>query len=78
MKWKPWLKGLAAVAIGGAFSGAADAVGKGQLNKNTAVIAGVGALTTVVAYLLQSPLFQNAIANEPAKEQPAASEAAAK
>jgi hypothetical protein len=75
MKWKPWLKGLAAVAVGGAFTGAADAVGKGQLNKNTAMIAGVGAITTVVAYLLQSPLFQNAAAYEPAKEQPAASEA---
>ena len=36
MKWITWLKGLAAVVIGGAASGAADALGKGQLNRTTA------------------------------------------
>jgi NCAIR mutase (PurE)-related protein len=51
-----WLKGLAAVAIGGAATGVANAIGYGQLNKNVAVTAGVGALSTVVAYLIKSPV----------------------
>jgi hypothetical protein len=66
MNWKLWIKGLAAVAIGGAASGAAEALGKGQLNKVTAVTAGVGALTTMIAYLLKSP-----VSASPAVEQPA-------
>lgn len=56
MNWKTWLKGLAAVAIGGAATGAVHAVGNGQVNANTAMTAGVGALVTVLAYLIQSPL----------------------
>jgi hypothetical protein len=58
------LKGLAAVAIGGAATGAANALGYGQLNKNVAITAGVGALSTVVAYLIKSP-----VAASPAGEQ---------
>ena len=61
MNWKAWLKGLAAVAIGGAATGAAHAVGNGQVNANTAVTAGIGALTTVLAYLMRSPLVMSAV-----------------
>ena len=56
MNWTLWLKGLAAVAIGGAASGAASALGNGQLNQNTAITAAIGALSTVLAYLVKSPL----------------------
>ena len=57
MDWKTWLKSLAAVAIGGAASGAAQAVQSGgTVNKSTAVTAGIGALSTVLAYLMRSPL----------------------
>jgi hypothetical protein len=56
MNWKLWLKGLAAVAVGGAAAGATGALGNGQLNRNTAITAGIGAITTVIAYLLKSPL----------------------
>jgi hypothetical protein len=56
MNWILWLKGLAAVAIGGAASGAAAAIGSGQLNHNTAITAAIGALSTVLAYLTKSPL----------------------
>ena len=40
MNWTIWLKGLAAVAIGGAAAGAANALQYGQLNRKTAVTAG--------------------------------------
>ena len=56
MNWTSWLKGLAAATIGGAAAGAAAALGKGQLNVTTAITAGVGALTTLIAYLLKSPV----------------------
>ena len=56
MKWITWLKGLAAVAVGGATAGAANALGNGQLNHSTLVTAAIGALTTVIAYLLKSPV----------------------
>ena len=56
MNWTIWLKGLAAVAIGGAAAGAANALGQGQLSRTTAVTAGIGALTTAIAYLLKSPV----------------------
>jgi hypothetical protein len=78
MNWKSWLKGLTAVAIGGAVTGVADAAGKGQVNRGTAVMAGVGALTTVVAYLLQSPLFQPAARVQVTQEQAAEPGPAAK
>jgi hypothetical protein len=61
MNWITWLKGLAAAVIGGATAGAADALGKGQLNRGTAVTAGIGAITTVVAYLLKSPVSRAAV-----------------
>ena len=63
MNWKTYLKTLAAVAIGGAASGAAHAIGNGQVNANTAVTAGIGALSTVLAYLMQSPLVTAAPAD---------------
>jgi hypothetical protein len=74
MNWKTWLKGLAAVAIGGAATGASQAVGNGQVNKNTAITAGVGALVTVLAYMMQSPLILGGVATvQPAAAaQPAA------
>ena len=56
MNWITWLKGLAAAAIGGAAAGAANALNNGQLNHSTLITAAVGALTTVIAYLLKSPL----------------------
>jgi len=72
MNWTIWLKGLAAVAIGGAAAGAANALQYGQLNRTTAVTAGIGALTTVIAYLLKSP-----VGSTPAAAQPAAPQAPA-
>jgi hypothetical protein len=72
MNWTTWLKGLAAVAIGGAAAGAANALGQGQLSRTTAVTAGIGALTTVIAYLLKSP-----VGVTPAGAQPAAPQAPA-
>jgi hypothetical protein len=56
MNWITWLKGLAAVAIGGAAAGVANALGNGQLNRSTLITAAIGALTTVIAYLLKSPV----------------------
>jgi hypothetical protein len=57
MNWSTWLKGLAAVAIGGAATGAAQAVAGGAMNRTTALTAGIGALSTVLAYLYKSPLL---------------------
>ena len=56
MNWLTWLKGLAAVTIGGAASGAASALSSGQLNKSAAITAAIGAISTVLAYLIKSPL----------------------
>ena len=56
MNFTTWLKGLAAVAVGGAASGVAAALSAGQLNRNTAITAAIGALSTVLAYLTKSPL----------------------
>ncbi len=81
MNWKMWLKGLAAVAIGGAATGAASALGNGQLNRNAVLTAGLGALSTVVAYLLKSPLANaasdSADANARAVENPAGNQSKA-
>ena len=52
MNWKTWLKGLAA----------AHAVVGGQVNKGTAVMAGFGAISTVLAYRMQSPVAQSVTA----------------
>lgn len=65
MNWTSWLKGLAAATIGGAAAGAAAALGKGQLNVTTAITAGVGALTTLIAYLLKSPVGSTPAAAQP-------------
>ncbi len=70
--WKNWLRGLAAVAIGGAATGAANALGNGRLDKTVAVTAGVGALSTVVAYLLHSPLAVAGATSTVPVEEPAA------
>jgi hypothetical protein len=67
MNWILWLKGLAAVAIGGAATGAATALSTGQLDKNAAITAGIGALSTVLAYLVKSPLVPSA--SQPAEAQ---------
>jgi hypothetical protein len=56
--WSSFLKGLAAAGIGGAVSFGGQAASTGVINKSTGVTAGVGALLTVGAYLLQSPLLQ--------------------
>jgi hypothetical protein len=66
MNWILWLKSLAAVAIGGAATGAANALGTGQLNRNAAITAGIGALSTVLAYLVKSPLVPQS-ASQPAE-----------
>ncbi len=71
MNWKSWLKGLAAVAIGGAATGAASAVSSGQVNKTALVTAGMGALSTVIAYLLKSPLGMTGPQDAQAPEQTA-------
>lgn len=66
--WSVWLKGLAAAAIGGAAAGAAQASTSGTSLKGTGLTAGAGGITTVLAYLLQSPLFKAnvAVASTPA------------
>lgn len=57
MNWNAWLKGLAAAAIGGAATGATQAVSaSGTVNVTTAVTAAAGALVTVLAYLAKSPI----------------------
>ena len=57
MNWELWLKGLAAAAVGGAATGATQAVSSsGTVNVQTAVTAAAGALVTVLAYLAKSPL----------------------
>ena len=57
MNWKVWLKGLAAAAIGGAASGATQALStNGTVNAGTGMTAAAGALVTVLAYLAKSPL----------------------
>ena len=57
MDWKLWLKGLAAAAIGGAASGATQALSSnGVVDSATGATALAGALVTVLAYLSKSPL----------------------
>lgn len=58
MNWKLWLRGLAAAAIGGAATGATQALstGGGAVNSTTALTSVAGALVTVLAYLAKSPL----------------------
>lgn len=57
MNWELWLKGLAAAAIGGAATGATQALASsGTVNLQTAVTTAAGALVTVLAYLAKSPL----------------------
>ena len=52
-----WLKGLASAALGGAGAGAAQMINStGHVTVATAVSAGIGALMTTIAYLIQSPL----------------------
>ncbi len=61
MDWKLWLKGLAAAAIGGGATGATQVVTTtGTVNKTTAIVSGVGALVSVLAYLIKSPLTSDA------------------
>ena len=67
MNWKLWLKGLAAAAIGGAASGATQALSAdGTVNSATGMTAAAGALVTVLAYLAKSPLI-----GQPAEAAPA-------
>lgn len=57
MNWKVWLKGLAAAAIGGAASGATQALSNhANIDSSTGMTAAAGALVTVLAYLVKSPL----------------------
>ena len=57
MNWELWLKGLAAAALGGAATGATQALSaSGTVNVQTAVTAAAGALMTVLGYLAKSPL----------------------
>ena len=57
MNWALWLKGLAAAAIGGAATGATQAItSSGTVSVQTGVTAAAGALVTVLAYLAKSPL----------------------
>lgn len=58
---KAWLQGLGAAALGGATTGVTQVVATtGSVNKGTLLVAGVGALATVVAYLLKSPFTTTA------------------
>ena len=57
MNWKLWLKGLAAAAIGGAATGATNALSSsGTVDAKTGLTAAAGALVTVLAYLAKSPV----------------------
>jgi hypothetical protein len=60
MNWTAWLKGLLAAAIGGGAAGVAQVATPGSTTslKTTGIVAGVSALTTVLAYLLKSPVKQ--------------------
>lgn len=52
-----WLHGLAAASIGGAATGVATLLAQGTLDwKVIGKVAVIGALTTAVGYLKQSPL----------------------
>lgn len=76
MNWQLWLKGLAAAAVGGAATGATHAVStSGGVNQGTAITAAAGALVTVLAYLLKSPLAAQAppLAEAPLPPTPAPS-----
>ncbi len=58
MKWKTWLKGLAAAAIGGSAT-VATQIATSQQTPNFEQIgigAGIGGLVTALAYLMKSPL----------------------
>ncbi|HLK49449.1 MAG TPA: hypothetical protein VKT49_15010 [Bryobacteraceae bacterium] len=69
MNWKLWLKGLAAAAIGGAASGATQALStKGTVDSTTGMTAAAGALVTVIAYLAKSPLGGQTVAAPPVKQ----------
>ncbi len=71
MNWKVWLRGLAAAAIGGAATGATHALSNngGAVNSGTALTSAAGALVTVLAYLVKSPLGAAAGAGQPGPEQ---------
>ena len=56
MNWKAWLQGLAAAAINGSASAAAQAVAGGHVNTGTGVTAGIGALLGAILYLAESPI----------------------
>jgi hypothetical protein len=67
MNWELWLKGLAAAAIGGAATGATQALSaNGAVGQSTAVTAAAGALATVLAYLMKSPLAGQSAPEAPA------------
>lgn len=54
--WTTFLKGIAAAALGGAATGATQALSTtGTVNKGTAAAAGAGALIAVLAYFKQPP-----------------------
>jgi hypothetical protein len=57
VNWRAWLKGLAAAAIGGAAASATQMLSaQGTVPpKQLGIGAGVGAITTVAAYLLHPP-----------------------
>jgi len=67
MNWQLWLKGLAAAAIGGAATGATHALStNGTINGTTGMTAAAGALATVLAYLMKSPLAGQSAPENPA------------
>ena len=67
MNWGLWLKGLAAAAIGGAATGATHALStNGTINEATGMTAAAGALATVLAYLMKSPLAGPSAPEDPA------------
>ena len=67
MNWVLWLKGLAAAAIGGAATGATHALSNnGTVSEATGMTAAAGALATVLAYLMKSPLAGPSASQDPA------------
>jgi len=68
MNWELWLKGLAAAAIGGAATGATHALSaNGAVDQSTAMTAAAGALATVLAYLMKSPLAGQSAPQDPSQ-----------
>jgi drug/metabolite transporter (DMT)-like permease len=80
MNWNMWLKGLAAAVAGGAVMAGGQVVTNRMQNGkaapaitggNVGISAGLGAVVTLIAYMMQSPMPIAAPASSPASAPPA-------